>query len=109
VERVAVIVDRGRLVAWVQSSSADGPLLRAHLAELLPEYLVPARFEVVEELPLTAAGKIDRASLAVEPDGEAVGTAGEKGELPGHVFGAPGEPDRREAESLRPRSEEAWA
>jgi predicted amino acid dehydrogenase len=62
VERVAVAVDAGRLVARVQSSSADGPALRGYLRERLPDHLVPARFEVVGELPLTVTGKIDRSA-----------------------------------------------
>ncbi|WP_430790757.1 amino acid adenylation domain-containing protein [Actinoplanes sp. G11-F43] len=65
VERAAVQVHDARLVAWVQSPSADGSGLRAHLRTLLPEYLIPSRFEIVGELPLTAAGKIDRAALSV--------------------------------------------
>ncbi|MEV6634975.1 amino acid adenylation domain-containing protein [Actinoplanes sp. NPDC051470] len=67
VERVAVRVEGQRLVAWVQSSSADGPSLRAYLTGLLPDYLVPSRFEVVPQLPLTAAGKTDRAALESGP------------------------------------------
>ncbi|WP_433794670.1 condensation domain-containing protein [Actinoplanes sp. CA-252034] len=53
----------------MQSSSVDGAALRAYLRERLPDYLVPARFEVVGELPLTVTGKIDR-SRAVADDTE---------------------------------------
>ncbi|GIE74977.1 hypothetical protein Aph02nite_09270 [Actinoplanes philippinensis] len=60
VDRVAVVVDRGRLTARVQSSSVDAAALRAYLRDRLPDYLLPARFEVVGELPLTVTGKIDR-------------------------------------------------
>ncbi len=38
--------------------------LRADLQETLPSYSVPSRIELVEGIPLTANGKIDRAALA---------------------------------------------
>ncbi|GIE31837.1 hypothetical protein Ait01nite_048820 [Actinoplanes italicus] len=66
VERAVVAVEDGRLVARVQSSSADAATLRAHLSALLPDYLVPGRIVLAGELPLTATGKIDRASLRGE-------------------------------------------
>ncbi|MBE1587055.1 non-ribosomal peptide synthetase [Nonomuraea angiospora] len=37
--------------------------LRAFLAERLPDYMLPAHVQVVDELPLTDNGKIDRARL----------------------------------------------
>jgi len=41
--------------------------LRAHVASLLPPYMVPARIEFLEKMPLTATGKIDRAGLKARP------------------------------------------
>jgi tyrocidine synthetase-3 len=38
-------------------------ILETYLAGLVPDYMVPAQFIPVEEMPLTAAGKINRAAL----------------------------------------------
>ncbi|WP_262697423.1 MULTISPECIES: non-ribosomal peptide synthetase [Streptomyces] len=37
--------------------------LRDHLAEQLPEYMIPAHLEAVEALPLSANGKVDRKTV----------------------------------------------
>ena len=55
-----------RLVAYVVASDpalASPVALRAQLADLLPEFMVPATFVAVAALPVTANGKLDRASL----------------------------------------------
>jgi amino acid adenylation domain-containing protein len=66
----------------VYAQDGAGPLLRAflkaapeaspgellnHLRSRLPEYMLPREFAVVEQFPLNANGKVDRARLAALP------------------------------------------
>jgi amino acid adenylation domain-containing protein len=55
-----------RLVAYVVPSRESAPCiseLREYLQEKLPEYMVPAAFVLLEALPLTPSGKVDRRNL----------------------------------------------
>ncbi|MFI5908352.1 amino acid adenylation domain-containing protein [Dactylosporangium sp. NPDC051541] len=52
-----------RLVAYV-SGPADGGAVRDELARTLPPHLVPAHVVVLDRLPLTRTGKLDRTALA---------------------------------------------
>ncbi|MBW5420530.1 amino acid adenylation domain-containing protein [Streptomyces sp. BG9H] len=61
---------RNRLAACVVAigdRSVSSGELRGHLAERLPEYMVPVAFTTLGELPLSANGKVDRKALP-EPD-----------------------------------------
>jgi aryl carrier-like protein len=65
-----------RLVAyWVGDGAADAGALRAHLADVLPEHMLPAAYVRLEALPLTPTGKVDRLALPT-PGGEAVAKRG---------------------------------
>ncbi|HEX8148210.1 MAG TPA: amino acid adenylation domain-containing protein [Pyrinomonadaceae bacterium] len=70
VERAVAVIDGEehdrRVVAYVMVRREGGPTqgeLRRHLREMLPDYAVPSAFVMLEEMPLTPSGKIDRAAL----------------------------------------------
>ena len=55
-----------RLVAYVVPREAAQPSvaeLRRHLTERLPAYMIPAAYVVVDNLPITPHGKVDRNAL----------------------------------------------
>ena len=57
-----------RLVAYVVPQVAQAPTtaeLRSFLKEKLPDYMIPNAIVILESLPLTSNGKIDRRSLPV--------------------------------------------
>ncbi|MEU0005142.1 non-ribosomal peptide synthase/polyketide synthase [Streptomyces sp. NPDC006314] len=75
---VSLYEDTGRKRLAAHLVPADGAAvpagteLRAHLAADLPDYMLPAAFVTVPELPLTANGKVDRRRLPA-PDWSAGG------------------------------------
>ncbi|MFR9730281.1 amino acid adenylation domain-containing protein [Saccharopolyspora sp. MS10] len=81
VAQVAAVVREDRpgdklLVGYVVSQREVEPSeLRAHVAESLPDYLVPAAIVLVDALPLMPNGKLDRAALPAPDLAAAVGSA----------------------------------
>ncbi|MGW4854576.1 amino acid adenylation domain-containing protein [Streptomyces sp. NPDC004288] len=78
----AVVMARGEgvrqnLVAYLERPSGGvaptAAELRAALGEVLPDYMVPARYVVLERLPLLAHGKVDRKALPEPSDGPSDG------------------------------------
>ncbi|WP_449485373.1 amino acid adenylation domain-containing protein [Streptomyces avidinii] len=78
----AVVLARGEgvkqnLVAYLERPAGGEPpatsALRAALGEVLPDYMVPARYVVLERLPLLAHGKVDRKALPEPADGPPAG------------------------------------
>jgi amino acid adenylation domain-containing protein len=65
-----------RLVAYLtaEAEATISPAsLRTHAADRLPDYMIPSAYVVLDRLPLTANGKVDRQALP-EPDAAALVT-----------------------------------
>ena len=83
--REAVVIAREdtpgdkRLAAYYTSTEQQDAFgaehLRSHLSSVLPEYMVPAAYVRLEQLPLTANGKLDRRALPA-PEADAYSTRG---------------------------------
>ncbi|WP_164013943.1 non-ribosomal peptide synthetase [Pyxidicoccus trucidator] len=68
-----------RLVAYVVAPDADASALKDFVRQKLPEYMVPSAVVVLEALPVSANGKVDRRAL---PMPEAPAAAAETYEAP---------------------------
>jgi len=69
---IQISPDDKRLVGYIAGAAApDVAALRTALAATLPEHMVPTAFVVLDALPRTGSGKIDRRALP-EPDWGAV-------------------------------------
>ena len=68
IREAVVLVRESRLLAWfTEQRPLQIETLRAHLQAQLPEALVPVAYMRLDQLPLTANGKLDRKALP-EPD-----------------------------------------
>ncbi|MGJ5176283.1 amino acid adenylation domain-containing protein [Bradyrhizobium oligotrophicum] len=82
----AIDVDQDRLELVAYCVPAPGAkllpeTLREQLSALVPDYMVPSRFIMLDRLPLTANGKLDRAALPEPADDVAVSYADPVGEV----------------------------
>ncbi|SNT51347.1 non-ribosomal peptide synthetase, partial [Rhodococcoides kyotonense] len=67
VSRAVVEVRRDQLVAYVVGTEISIDGVKASLGQVLPSYMVPSSFVVLDALPVGASGKLDRKAL---PDPE---------------------------------------
>ncbi|MET8480693.1 amino acid adenylation domain-containing protein [Streptomyces clavifer] len=71
IAQASVVAREGRLLAFVTARPGAGRpeprAVRRHLATMLPSYMIPPRITVLDELPLTGTGKVDRHALAGPP------------------------------------------
>ena len=80
-EAVVVVKENGndrRLVAYAVANAGmqmSVDEVRAHLQERLPQYMIPSQFVVLESLPKTPNGKVDRNALPEPQRGEIRGRA----------------------------------
>jgi mycobactin peptide synthetase MbtE len=59
-------------VAPVAGAVVDVERIRARVAAALPDYMIPAAYVVIDEIPVTANGKLDRAALPAPEIGPVV-------------------------------------
>ena len=85
-----------RLVAYVTAAGAASPIedeLRSRLRAELPDYMVPSAIVLLDALPLSPNGKVDRRVLPAPDDGA---------RPPGHDYVAPGT-------AMEKRVSDVWA
>ncbi|MFF3753077.1 amino acid adenylation domain-containing protein [Streptomyces sp. NPDC002018] len=68
VESVAVTLHDERLVAHLTPATADVAAVREELRGRLPEHMCPAHWMLLDALPLTTSGKVDRRALPAPED-----------------------------------------
>ncbi|MCK1516314.1 amino acid adenylation domain-containing protein [Bradyrhizobium sp. 190] len=74
---IGASAERRELVAYcvpATGATAQPDVIKQQLAAIVPEYMVPSHIVIMQRLPLTANGKIDRKALP-EPAGETVASS----------------------------------
>jgi len=78
VRSAAVVVHEGPagrdLVAYVAAKTLDVAAVRQALADVLPSYMVPARYVRLDRIPLNTSGKLDRSRLPAPGEAVITGT-----------------------------------
>ncbi|MEV0250401.1 amino acid adenylation domain-containing protein [Nocardia sp. NPDC050712] len=76
---VAAVVGTGapKLVAAVAGTAGSAADIVAAVRDLLPAYMIPTRIEILDQMPLTANGKLDRRAVTalLAPDANAAAAA----------------------------------
>lgn len=66
IKQVAIVVSKDNLIAYYTADEVlDAMLLRRKVSETLPDYMVPAAYIRISDIPLTINGKIDSSKLPV--------------------------------------------
>ncbi len=68
-----------RVVAYLVGAAVDSGELRAYVKDKLPDYMVPAAFVMLDEMPLTQNGKVDRRALPAPDSARTEGAASLRG------------------------------
>lgn len=86
VDECAVVTDKyqdGQLylnLFYTSTGQIGSDVLRRHLGKVLPEYMVPAKITLLEKIPKTTSGKVDRKRLSTSKDSSLL--VNKKAELP---------------------------
>jgi len=64
-QAVTLKLDNKNLVAFVSPKSIDLEQVKSAIADLLPYYCAPSMIIKLDELPMTARGKVDKKALTV--------------------------------------------
>lgn len=67
--------DEWQLVAYAVAAEPDAETLREQAAQILPEYMIPAAWVFVDEMPVTSNGKTDMVALQAQRRHQAAKTS----------------------------------